>query len=186
MALGAIRANPAKDAPGNARHDKIWRRMYLPFVPVYTLERKQVVAMPLARCWDFFSDPRNLSKITPTSLNFRVQSELPDKIYAGMMIQYTVSPLFSVPLTWVTEIVQVAEPHYFADEQRVGPYRMWHHEHFFRALEDGRTEVRDLVHYAPPFGPFGAIINALAVRPQLKRIFDFREAVLREIIDGRI
>ena len=90
------------------------------------------------------------------------------------MIQYTVSPILGLPLNWLTEITQVDEPHYFADEQRAGPYRLWHHQHFFRERSDGSVEVRDLVHYAPPFGPFGAILNALIIRRQLAKIFDFR------------
>ena len=150
-------------------------------MPIYTLERSQTVAMPLEECWSFFSDPRNLSRITPPSLGFRVRSELPAEVYPGLMIRYTVSPLFGIPMTWLTEITQVAAPSYFVDEQRVGPYRLWHHEHFFRAVDPSHTEVRDLVYYAPPLGPLGAIINKLLVRPQLERIFDFRTEQLEQM-----
>ena len=82
--------------------------------------------------------------------------------------------MLGIPLTWVTEIVQVDAPRYFADDQRVGPYRLWHHEHFFRPLPEGGTEVRDLVTYAPPLGPLGRLFNAVAIRPQLERIFAYR------------
>ncbi|MDQ6913839.1 MAG: SRPBCC family protein [Verrucomicrobiota bacterium] len=150
-------------------------------MPVYILQREQRVAMPLEDCWGFFSDPNNLQKITPPSLKFRVCSQLPSEIHAGMMIRYTVSPLFGIPMTWVTEITQVRKPHYFADEQRVGPYSLWHHEHSFRAISERETEVRDLIHYAPPFGPFGAILNQLLVRQQLARIFEFRSKRLEEL-----
>ncbi len=155
-------------------------------MPIYTFSRTQIVEMPLSRCWEFFSDPRNLEKITPPSLRFRIKSDLPPKVYPGLMIQYTVSPLLGVPLTWLTEIVQVNEPHYFADEQRAGPYRLWHHEHFFRGLEGGRVEMRDLIHYAPPFGPLGAIINALIVRRQIEKIFDFRASKLETMASGQV
>lgn len=128
------------------------------------------------RCWRFFSDPANLAKITPPSLGFRVLSEQPPQIHPGLMIRYRVSPLFGVPMTWVTEITHVRSPDYFVDEQRVGPYRMWHHEHTFRAVDAEHTEVIDLVHYVPPLGLIGAILNRLIIRPQLERIFDFREA----------
>jgi ligand-binding SRPBCC domain-containing protein len=148
---------------------------------IYTFTRRQVVAMPLEQCWRFFSDPRNLSKITPPDLRFIVRSDLPEEIHAGLMIRYTVSPLWSIPMSWLTEITQVEKPHYFVDEQRVGPYRIWHHEHFFRSLADGRTEVRDLVHYVPPLGPLGALVEPLMIRPQLERIFDFREQQLTAI-----
>ena len=100
------------------------------------------------------------------------------------MITYTVSPILGIPLTWVTEITQVRKPNHFVDEQRVGPYRIWHHEHFFRAIDDGETEVRDLVHYVPPFGPLGAILNRLVIARQLARIFHFREQQLTTMARG--
>ncbi len=153
-------------------------------MPVYTLQRTQIVPMPLEQCWAFFSNPRNLSQITPPSLGFRVRSELPAEIHPGLMIRYTVSPLFNLQMTWLTEITQVQRPGYFVDEQRVGPYRVWHHEHFFRAIDDAQSEVRDLVHYVPPLGPLGAVLNKLAIRPQLDRIFNFRTAQLEEIARG--
>ena len=145
---------------------------------IYTLQRTQVVEMPLAQCWKFFSDPRNLPKITPPELRFTVRSELPDEVYPGLMIRYTVSPLLGLPMSWLTEITQVRSPEYFADEQRVGPYRIWHHEHFFRGVDDRSTEVRDLVHYVPPFGIIGALMNRLVIRRQLEGIFDYREQVM--------
>ena len=145
---------------------------------IYTFTRTQAVEMPLDECWRFFSDPGNLAKITPPSLGFTVKSELPEEIYAGLMIRYTVSPLWGIPMAWLTEITRVQKPHYFVDEQRVGPYRVWHHEHFFRAISEGRTDVRDLVHYVPPFGPLGALVEPILIRPQLERIFDFREQQL--------
>ena len=147
-------------------------------MPIYRLERTQRVSLGAEECWRFFSDPRNLEKITPPAMNFVIKSELPAEIYPGLLIEYTVSPLLGIPLTWVTEIMQVDAPRYFADEQRVGPYRLWHHEHFFRPLPEGGTEVRDLVTYAPPLGPLGRLFNAVAIRPQLERIFAYRAAHL--------
>jgi ligand-binding SRPBCC domain-containing protein len=143
-------------------------------MPIYQLERCQIVPMSLPDCWRFFSEPRNLEKITPPALNFTVKSALPPEIYPGVLIEYTVAPLLGIPLTWLSEIVQVDAPHRFVDEQRVGPYRLWHHEHFFRAVAEGETEVRDLVTYVPPLGPLGAILNRLIIRPQLERILDYR------------
>lgn len=151
-------------------------------VAIYELERRQVVRMSLEECWRFFSDPRNLARITPPELHFVVRSKnLPGEIHPGLIIRYTVSPLLRIPMSWVSEITQVRRLEYFVDEQRAGPYRFWHHEHFFRAIDEARTEVRDLVHYAPPFGPIGAVMNALAIRRQLQRIFDFRERQLNAL-----
>ena len=153
-------------------------------MPVYTFTRSQVVQMPLPDCWAFFSDPRNLEKLTPPELGLRVRSELPAEIYPGLVIRYTVRPLLRVPLTWLTEITQVRKPEFFVDEQRVGPYRMWHHEHSFRAVSSVATEVSDRIHYVPPLGPLGAIANALAIRRQLQRIFDFRRVQLDRLSRG--
>lgn len=141
---------------------------------IYTLQRAQTVRMPLAPCWEFFSNPANLARITPPTLGFQVRSQLPREIYPGLMIRYTVSPLFGIPMTWLTEITHVRKPNFFVDEQRVGPYRLWHHEHTFTALSEHETEVSDLVHYVPPLGPIGVLLNALVIRPQLDAIFAFR------------
>ena len=143
-------------------------------MPIYTFERTQIVELPLDQSWRFFSDPRNLARITPPAMKFIVKSDLPDVVHPGLMIRYSVSPLFGIPMTWLTEITHVCAPNYFVDEQRVGPYRLWHHEHFFRALDEHRTEVRDRVHYAPPLGPLGALLNSFLIAPQLTRIFDYR------------
>lgn len=149
-------------------------------MPVHTLRRTQIVPASLDACWSFFSDPRNLEKITPPSLDFDVRSEVPPKIYPGLMISYRVRPLFHVPVSWLTEITHVEEPHRFVDEQRIGPYALWHHEHVFTALDGGCTEIRDLVHYALPFGWLGNLAHAPLVAPQLERIFAFREKVVAE------
>jgi ligand-binding SRPBCC domain-containing protein len=150
-------------------------------MPVHTLRRTQIVPASLDACWSFFSDPRNLEKITPPSLDFDVRSDVPAKIYPGLMISYRVRPLFHIPVSWLTEITHVEEPHRFVDEQRVGPYAIWHHEHFFTALDGGCTEIRDLVHYALPFGWLGEFIHTPLVAPQLERIFAFRHQVVAKI-----
>lgn len=151
---------------------------------MYVFRRAQAVSLPIAQCWSFFSNPANLSRITPPALGFRIRSELPQEIYAGLMIRYTVSPLLRVPMTWVTEITHVRKPDFFVDEQRVGPYKMWHHEHFFRAISSEATEVIDLVHYMPPLRAIGALLNVLVIRRQLTRIFDFRAEQLARMIDA--
>jgi ligand-binding SRPBCC domain-containing protein len=149
-------------------------------MPVHTLECTQVIHAGLNEAWDFFSDPRNLQRITPPSLGFEIRTALPRRVFPGMMIEYRVRPLAGIPMTWVTEITHVAERQFFVDEQRIGPYRLWHHEHHFRDLGDGRVEMRDRVTYALPFGWLAEPLHLLFVRPQVRRIFDIRvEAVER-------
>jgi ligand-binding SRPBCC domain-containing protein len=150
-------------------------------MPVHTLEREQIIHASLATAWEFFSNPRNLAKITPNSLGFRILSELPPKMYPGMMIRYRVSPLLGIPMTWVTEITHVDESRYFVDEQRVGPYQMWHHEHHFRDLGGGQIAILDRVTYRLPFGWLSEPAHALIVRPQLRGIFDYRAKVVSEM-----
>lgn len=144
---------------------------------IYTLERKQNVAMNIRDAWDFFSNPNNLALITPPSLNLKITSELPERMYTGMIITYTVAPIMNMPMTWVTEITHVEEPNFFIDEQRFGPYKFWHHKHMFKEIEGG-IEATDLVHYALPLDPLGRIANELVVKKQLNEIFDFRSEYL--------
>lgn len=149
---------------------------------LHRLETRQTLPCTLAQAWAFFADAANLARITPASLGMVVTSELPERMYAGMLITYRIRPLFGVPLTWVTEITHVDEPHRFVDEQRFGPYRFWHHEHHFRAVPGG-VEMLDRVHYALP--PGGGPLRRLLVAPRLEEIFAHRRGVLAEIFGPR-
>ena len=132
----------------------------------------------LDEAWAFFSDPQNLSVITPPDMGFEITGEMPERMYPGLIITYRVRPLLGIPTTWVTEIAHVQERRYFVDEQRIGPYRLWHHQHHFRAVPGG-VEVADLVHYTLPGGPIGDMVHAAFVRRRLRGIFDFRTEALR-------
>lgn len=101
------------------------------------------------------------------------------EMYAGMIISYKVSPLAGIKLNWVTEITHVKEGVYFVDEQRVGPYSMWHHEHRIEPI-DGGVLMTDIVTYQPPLGIFGALANGLFIKKQLQRIFDYRFKALEK------
>ncbi len=146
---------------------------------IYTLERKQNIAMDMDEAWEFFSNPNNLPLITPPSLNLKITSNLPDKMYTGMIITYTVAPILNIPMTWVTEITHVKEPNFFIDEQRFGPYKFWHHQHKFNEIEGG-IEAIDIVNYALPLDPLSRIANELMVKKQLNEIFDFRTDYLEK------
>ncbi|MGH1336482.1 MAG: SRPBCC family protein, partial [Aureispira sp.] len=137
----------------------------------YHIHTKQLVPITLKEAWDFFSSPKNLKEITPDYMGFHIRSEYDGKMYPGQIIEYTVKPVLGIPMYWMTEITQVKEQHFFIDEQRVGPYNMWHHQHFFREVEGG-VEVEDMVHYRLPLGPLGNIAHALFVKKQLQGIFD--------------
>lgn len=137
-----------------------------------------------AEAWDYFSDPRNLERITPPSLGLEIASDLPARMHPGMIVIYKVRPLLGIPVRWVTEITHVREPILFVDEQRFGPYRFWHHQHHFREI-DGGTEVIDRVHYALPFGFLGWLLGSGIVRRQLAEIFSFRKRFLEETF-GRV
>jgi ligand-binding SRPBCC domain-containing protein len=150
-------------------------------MPVYTLETLQRIPASRGEVWEFISSPANLKKITPGYMGFEVITQnLPDKMYPGMIITYKVSPLLGIKMTWVTEISQVRELEYFVDEQRTGPYRLWHHQHHIVAIEGG-VLMKDIVTYVPPFGFLGGLVNALLIRNQLKEIFAFRSLKLNEI-----
>jgi ligand-binding SRPBCC domain-containing protein len=148
---------------------------------IYQLKTSQKLPISIEKAWEFFSNPANLSKITPTWLNFQVTSALPDKMYAGLIITYFVRPMLNIPQTWVTEITHVQEPNYFVDEQRFGPYKMWHHEHIFKQTEDNSILMEDIVSYAVPFGIIGRIVNKLIISKKINEIFNYRREVLEKM-----
>jgi ligand-binding SRPBCC domain-containing protein len=150
-------------------------------MPIHTLHSTQTIRATPEAAWNFFSNPRNLRCITPPELGFDILSELPERMFAGMMIHYRVRPLLGIPMTWLTEITHVKEGELFVDEQRVGPYSIWHHEHHFRDLGDGRLEMQDRITYRLPFDPISEIIHPILVKPQLDRIFAYREKVVAEM-----
>jgi ligand-binding SRPBCC domain-containing protein len=135
--------------------------------------RKQFVKTDLKTCWDFFSSPSNLKVITPDYMGFDVKTEVPERMYEGLIIAYTVKPLLGIPMEWVTEITHVKDNSFFVDEQRIGPYKMWHHEHHFRVVEGG-VEMTDIVSYVIPFGMIGKLFHPVLVKPKLEEIFAYR------------
>ena len=143
--------------------------------------REQYLKTDIQTIWDFVSSPSNLNEITPKDMQFQFISNNKDqKMYPGMIILYKVSPLFKIPLSWATEITHVNEKKFFVDEQRLGPYKIWHHEHHFEKTDDG-VLMKDIVTYVPPFGIVGSIANSLFIRKKLNQIFDYREKVLERI-----
>jgi ligand-binding SRPBCC domain-containing protein len=146
---------------------------------VTVLTRAQYLPITPEAAWAFFSDPGNLPAITPPGLGFRVLSAPPPSIYAGLMLRYSVRPLPGFRTIWVSEITQMRAPEFFVDEQRSGPYALWHHEHHFRPAPGG-VLVEDIVHYRLPFGLLGRWFGGALVRRQLDAIFAFRFRVLTE------
>lgn len=147
---------------------------------MYTIERIQRIPISLEEAWNFFQNPGNLSKITPSEMGFDILSEVPEKMYPGLFINYKVSPLFGIKMNWTTEITYVDAPNYFVDEQRVGPYSIWHHEHHFKEIQGG-VEMLDRVNYKVPLGILGKLAHPLIVKPKLEEIFDFRIQRVEEI-----
>lgn len=140
----------------------------------YALKYVQRIPCSLDEAWRFFSDPANLVRITPESFSFRIISQHHgDTMYPGQVIEYKVKPVLGIPLYWMTEITHVVDRKLFVDEQRYGPYSLWHHQHLFREIEGG-VEMTDIVHYRIPLGWLGDMGNALFVRKKLKQVFDYR------------
>jgi ligand-binding SRPBCC domain-containing protein len=151
-------------------------------VKTYRLEFEQNLPIPLAETWDFFTSPLNLAKITPPEMGFEVTSPFAadTKVYEGMIITYKITPLLGIKMDWITEITHVKEQQYFVDEQRFGPYAMWHHEHHFKEI-DGGVNMRDLLYYAIPYGAIGKLANSALVSKEVQKIFTYREKAVNDL-----
>ena len=150
-------------------------------MPIYQLERKQLINAPIQDIWRFFSSPANLKVITPDYMNFVITSgELPQAIHAGQTITYKVSPILGIPLNWETAITEAVEHQYFVDEQKKGPYKLWRHKHVFEEKEGG-VLMTDIVSYELPLGILGVMAHGLFVRRQLEGIFNFRFRKIEEL-----
>jgi ligand-binding SRPBCC domain-containing protein len=145
---------------------------------MHQLIDKTKVNAQLEEVWDFFSSPHNLRKISPEYMDFTITKGGEGKMYPGQIISYRVKPLMGIPMTWVTEITHVEDMKFFVDEQRIGPYTMWHHEHHFREVEGG-VEMTDIVSYKLPLGFLGRLAHLMFVKRQLNGIFEYRAKVIK-------
>ena len=147
---------------------------------IYTLHKKQNLPISIEEAWDFLSSPKNLKTITPDYMSFDILSGADKEMYPGQIIQYIVTPILGIKTKWVTEITHVKDRSYFVDEQRFGPYALWHHKHFIKSISGG-VEMEDIIDYKIPFGLFGQMIHPILVKPKLNEIFKYREIKLVEL-----
>ena len=147
---------------------------------IYTKSSKQNLPISIDTAWEFLSNPANLKKITPEYMGFIIESGAERPMYAGQIIQYIVTPLFGIKTKWVTEITHVEHKKYFVDEQRFGPYSLWHHKHFIKEIPGG-VEMEDVIHYKVPLGILGQLVHPFLVKPKLEEIFNFRQKKLIEL-----
>ena len=150
---------------------------------MYTLERTQRLPISIQEAWDFFQNPSNLATITPDYMGFDIMSEVPNEMYPGLFIHYRVSPLLGIKMNWVTEITHIVKGTSFVDEQRFGPYKMWHHLHKMEKV-DGGVLMTDIVHFKLPFSLIAPIVYSLFVKRKLTEIFNYRTTKLDELVDS--
>lgn len=147
---------------------------------LFTLHKKQNLPISKAEAWDFLSNPENLKTITPDYMGFHILSGADKPMFAGQIIQYLVTPLFGIKTKWVTEITHVVDGEYFVDEQRFGPYALWHHKHFIKEISGG-IEIEDIIDYKLPFGILGQLVHPISIKPKLEEIFNYRTKKLEEL-----
>ncbi|WP_445457840.1 SRPBCC family protein [Flavobacterium sp. HNIBRBA15423] len=144
---------------------------------IYTLNSKQNLPISIDDAWEFLSNPKNLKTITPDYMGFNILSGADKPMFSGQIIQYIVTPIFGIPTKWVTEITHVHDKKYFVDEQRFGPYSLWHHKHFLKEIPNG-VEMEDIIDYKIPMGILGQLVHPILVKPKLNEIFDYRRRKL--------
>lgn len=147
---------------------------------IYQKKTTQRLPISVSEAWNFLSNPGNLKTITPEYMGFKILDEHEPKMYAGQIIKYIVTPVLGIPTTWVTEITHVEDQKYFVDEQRFGPYALWHHKHFIKEIPGG-VEMIDIIDYKLPFGLLGRIAHPILVKGKLNEIFEYRYHKLIEL-----
>lgn len=148
---------------------------------MHTLSYSQKLPLSLEECWNFFSSPMNLKIITPEHLGFEILNDQNmSTTYPGQIIHYKIKPVLNIPVEWVTEITHSQKPDYFIDEQRIGPYKLWHHEHRFEQIPNG-VAMHDTVYYQLFFGFIGRSLNSLWVKKAIEAIFQYRKDKLENL-----
>lgn len=147
---------------------------------IYTLTSEQLLPISLDKAWEFFSTPKNLDKITPDEMKFEITNDPPDETYAGQIITYKIGILPMIKSNWVTEITHIEDKQFFVDEQRFGPYAMWHHEHHFEKISETETLMKDLLNFKMPLGAIGDLVAGKMVVNKVKFIFESRFKILED------
>jgi ligand-binding SRPBCC domain-containing protein len=148
---------------------------------MYQFKTEQFLPVAIVHAWDFFSSPKNLALITPPEMDFKIISKLTaGDIFEGMKIDYTIKPIFGIPLSWRTEICDIQKLKYFTDKQLKGPYKSWEHTHTFIET-DGGVLMKDEINYQLPAGMIGNLVHSLFVRKKLDAIFTFRKNTLEKL-----
>ena len=148
---------------------------------LHRLERSQHVAPPPGEAFELYADAFKLEDLTPPWLRFRVVTPPPVRMRPGTLIDYRLR-LHGIPVRWRTRIEEWQPGRLFVDVQVSGPYSLWHHTHEFKPDGRGGTVIHDLVRYAMPLGPVGALAHALVVRRDLEQIFEFRRHAVERLL----
>ena len=153
---------------------------------MYELHREIILDISSEKLWNFIATPENLNLLTPPDLDFRIVSDLPERMYNGLTIFYLIRiPLFGTH-RWLTEIKHIRDGVSFVDEQRLGPYRLWYHYHKIESLDNHKTKMIDHVTYALPFGPLGKVVHMIKIEKMLRDIFDYRREKLLELFPSSV
>lgn len=147
---------------------------------IYTLTSEQILPISLEKAWEFFTVPVNLDKITPKEMDFKITNNPPPKTYKGQIITYKIGVLPLIKSNWITEITHLEDHQFFVDEQRFGPYAMWHHEHHFEKISETETKMKDIVNFKMPFGILGDLLAGYFVKNKVKFIFESRHTILEK------
>lgn len=147
---------------------------------IHSFQQTQLLHMSREEAWLFFSNPQNLPILTPDWMHLRMVGDLAETIYEGMLIKQKIKPLLGIPLTWETEITEIEEYVYFIDEQRVGPYKLWQHEHRLHETSNG-IKLIDRLHYALPCGLLGELVHQLTVKRKITEVFAYRYKTLEQL-----
>jgi len=150
---------------------------------VHKLEYKQFINKNIEEVFNFFSNPENLSLITPKKLNFNILTPSPIEMKDGQLIDYTIK-LLGKKIRWRTMITVYEPPNLFIDQQLLGPYSLWHHKHVFKEVKNG-VEIIDTIHYVVPFGIIGNIVNYFFIHRDLKNIFKYRKEVIEQYFKSK-
>lgn len=148
---------------------------------IYTLQSEQIINAGMDEVWDFFTLPKNLDCITPDDMQFSITNNPGNETYAGQIITYKIGILPGVKSNWVTEITHFVERKFFVDEQRFGPYVMWHHEHHFETTTNGKVKMTDIVNYKLPLGFLGDLVAGNAIKKRLFKVFSHRYRIIEEL-----
>ena len=140
------------------------------------ISREVVLPATPKKVFDFCLSVEGYSAIMPYRVDMIGYSS--EQLEEKMAIAFRIHFMNLFPVRWIAFLEELNKPHRFIDLQTRGMFRYFRHTHTFEEHQDG-TRYGDHVEFATRLGRF---IDSRIMKPELTRVFKYRQKRMRELL----